>query len=218
MGEVSILTEKHQAILKEVANDAFLSSQFYFTGGTALSEVYLHHRASEDLDFFSEKKFDGGLIGEKVNLWSEKLHFRFTARFVEPTNIYILTFPDGGALKVDFGYYPYRQIELPGNYKSIKVDSKLDIAINKLLTITQWVEVKDFVDLYYLLQDYSFWDLQVGVERKFRMDIEPVLIAADFLAVEEFEYLPKMLKPLKLQDLKQFFRVQAKKLAGEAVE
>ena len=29
-----------------------LSSDFYLTGGTALSRAYLHHRFSDDLDFF----------------------------------------------------------------------------------------------------------------------------------------------------------------------
>ncbi|MDR1696214.1 MAG: nucleotidyl transferase AbiEii/AbiGii toxin family protein [Endomicrobium sp.] len=29
---------------------------FYFSGGTALSEYYLRHRYSEDLDFFRKMK------------------------------------------------------------------------------------------------------------------------------------------------------------------
>lgn len=32
-----------------------LKDQFYWTGGTALAVVYLHHRKSQDLDFFSDK-------------------------------------------------------------------------------------------------------------------------------------------------------------------
>jgi predicted nucleotidyltransferase component of viral defense system len=171
MGEISILTEKQRSVLEEVAKDPYLSSQFYFTGGTALAEVYLRHRESEDLDFFSEKKFDARIVSEKVKTWSEKLHFRFTARYVEPVNIFTLTFSDGSGLKVDFNYYPYHQIKSFEAYKGLSVDSELDIAINKLLTVTQRIEVKDFVDLYFLLQEYSFWDLRIGVERKFRIDI-----------------------------------------------
>ncbi len=218
MGKISILTENQKNILNIVAKDSFLSSQFYFTGGTALAEVYLQHRISEDLDFFSFQKYDIEIINEKIKVWSENLNFRFTSRYVDPLNIFMLTFNNGSELKVDFNYYPYRQINPPGIYQGFKVDSKLDIAINKLLTLTQRVEVKDFVDLYFLLQDYTFWDLRVGVERKFRTDIEPILIAADFLAVEEFDYLPKMLKTLTLSELKKFFREQAKKLGKKAVE
>jgi len=34
-----------------------LREKFYWTGGTLLSAVYLHHRRSEDLDFFSDSPF-----------------------------------------------------------------------------------------------------------------------------------------------------------------
>ncbi|MBN1181774.1 MAG: nucleotidyl transferase AbiEii/AbiGii toxin family protein [Bacteroidales bacterium] len=217
MGEIPIITQKQKDILKEVAKDPYLSPRFYLTGGTALSEYYLHHRISVDLDLFSEDKYDENIIADKVRSWSEKYKFRFTSRYVEPANIYMFKFPDGETLKVDFNYYSYRCIEPPMVSSGLKIDSKLDIAINKLLTVTQRVEVKDFVDLYYLLGEYSFWDLRTGVERKFRIDIEPILIASDFLAAEEFEYLPKMLKPLKLETLKKFFRDRARVLGKKSV-
>ena len=41
-----------------------LSKHFYFTGGTALSVCYLHHRQSDDLDFFTSEKLDDKLILE----------------------------------------------------------------------------------------------------------------------------------------------------------
>ncbi len=34
-----------------------LKNTFYWTGGTLLSFVYLKHRISNDLDFFSDKPF-----------------------------------------------------------------------------------------------------------------------------------------------------------------
>jgi predicted nucleotidyltransferase component of viral defense system len=37
--------------------DSPLCRRFYLTGGTALAAFYLHHRLSEDLDFFSENVF-----------------------------------------------------------------------------------------------------------------------------------------------------------------
>jgi predicted nucleotidyltransferase component of viral defense system len=217
MGEIPILNDKQKTILKEFSQDPFFSSSFYFTGGTALSAYYLQHRESVDLDFFSEKKFDTRQISTKVEAWRETHQFTLTTRFVDPLYIFFLRFPDGQELKVDFNYYPYKHIEDFQKIEGIRVDSKLDIAVNKLLTVTQRTEVKDFVDLFFLLQDYSFWDLRVGVERKFRMEIEPLLIAADFLAVEEFEFLPKMLKPLTLEELKEFYRELAKKLGKQSV-
>jgi len=52
MGKNSILNNRQSLILEEFQKSDFLTSKFYFTGGTALSEVYLKHRESVDLDFF----------------------------------------------------------------------------------------------------------------------------------------------------------------------
>jgi len=49
-----------------------------------------------------------------------------------------------------------------------------------------------------------------------RFDI--LLLAEDMLKVEDFTTLPRMIIPIKLDDLKKFFREQAKKLGMSAVE
>ena len=41
---------------------------------------------------------------------------------------------------------------------NLEIDSLLDIAVNKILTLSSRAEVKDFVDLYFLLQKFSLWD------------------------------------------------------------
>lgn len=50
-----ILTENQIAFLEQIKKSEFLAKNFYLTGGTALAAFYLHHRYSEDLDFFSGK-------------------------------------------------------------------------------------------------------------------------------------------------------------------
>ena len=55
---MSILSENQKRVLVIIASDDALAEHFYLTGGTALAEYYLHHRLSEDLDFFSEREFD----------------------------------------------------------------------------------------------------------------------------------------------------------------
>ena len=54
----SILTSTQIKILNFLSKKDVFQRNFYFTGGTALAEVYLHHRKSEDLDFFSETEID----------------------------------------------------------------------------------------------------------------------------------------------------------------
>jgi len=216
MGKVN-LTPKQQLIFNEVKKSDFLRQNFYFTGGTALAATYLHHRLSEDLDFFSQEKFDTLPILNLINEWGVTYTFKVTPEDKEAVKIFNLEFSDGEQLKVDFGYYPYKKLRKREVIDSIEVDSLFDIAVNKLQTIRQRSEVKDFVDLYFLLKTFTVWDLMEGVRVKFRMEINPYLVAVDYLKVNSFENMPKMLVPLELDELKDFYRDLAKKLGMEAV-
>lgn len=217
MGEIQVLTKEQKIILDEISQSEYLRSHFYFTRGTALSAYYLHHRDSDDIDIFSQEKIDNEVILGLMQNWSTKNHFTFTSNFVEVVYRFNLTFSDTTSLKVDFACYPYKQIEKPTLINNFPTDSLVDIAVNKLFTISQRDDIKDFVDLYFLLQKFSFWDLREGVRMKFRRDIEPLLLATDFLKAEDFDYLPRMIVPLSLDNLKVFFREEAKKLGKTAV-
>ncbi len=214
MGQNTILNEKQTLILNEFKEDVRLSSTFYFTGGTALSEFYLKHRESIDLDFFSPHSFSSQMLLEVVEGWSKKYKCTLQTQFIDPTYNYFLNFEDGDILKIDFARYPFKSLEPHLQKDGLPVDSLFDIAVNKLLTTNQRTEVKDFVDLYFLLQEFNFWQLKDGVKAKFNIEIDPFLAASDFTKVEDFELLPKMHKALDLTTLKVFFRDQSKALAG----
>ena len=111
MGEIQVLTKEQKIILDVVKQNNFLRSSFYFTGGTALSAFYLCHRYSEDLDFFSPKKFDNQVILTLMEEWGNKLKFSLQARFVEVVYIFNLIFENKASLKIDFSYYPHKRLE-----------------------------------------------------------------------------------------------------------
>ena len=79
MGNNPTFTKEQRYVIDKIKDEGTFTSLFYFTGGTALSYIYLHHRQSEDLDFFTEKNFnkDGGAwqvyVSEVEVLESEKL-------------------------------------------------------------------------------------------------------------------------------------------------
>lgn len=218
MGKISILTKEQKTILDQITKERPLTSRFYFTGGTALSEFYLKHRKSVDLDFFTDSEFDTQFLFNLLSRWSKILTFKLEAEFIEPTYRSILHFETGTKLRVDFSYFPYKRLKEGVNYNNLEIDSLFDIATNKLLTISQRANVKDFVDLYFLLEKFSLWDLITSVEKKFNLKIEPFILASDLLLVENFEFLPKMIKPLKLPTLKKFFEEEAKKLGRPSVK
>lgn len=219
MGKISILTQNQRKILDQIIKNNYIKDNFYLTGGTALSEFYLHHRYSEDLDFFTEKKYDTGIIMSIIRQLSQQLDCTYEAELIEFLYRFNLKFTDKQVLKLDFSYYPGIRIKKEKVYKGFAVDSLLDIAVNKLSTIQQRYNVKDYVDLYFLLDKFTLWDLIEGVRIKFRMEIEPWILASDLIyCVEKFDSLPQMIKPLTLEKLKFFFRNQAKNLGGKTVK
>jgi predicted nucleotidyltransferase component of viral defense system len=218
MGKISILTKDQTAFLSVLATSSYIKERFYFTGGTVLSEYYLRHRYSDDLDFFSEEKFDNAVILTLIETWSKQLHYTFTSRFIEVVYRFVLTFPSGIPLKIDFSYYPYKRLS-PGKKlpNGITIDSRFDIAVNKMATVSQRMDIKDYVDCYYLWQKESFYDLIHGREKKFHIPYEPLLFSSDLLTIETFTELPRMITPVTLPVLKMFFRKKAKELAQASV-
>lgn len=219
MGQNSILTRQQSKVFDELAKSKFLKSTFYFSGGTALSEVYLRHRESVDLDFFSPGEFDKQVLLNIVTKIAGSLGASLGSYKIEDiVNVYIFDFGGEDKLKVDFSFYPYIRLAEGSMYKGFQADSKFDIAVNKLLLIgSQRSEVKDFVDLYFLFEEFNTWQLIDGVRTKFNIEIEPFMLAKDFLVVSNFGHLPKMHKKLDLDTLKGFFMAQAKKLGKKSI-
>ena len=217
MGKIDFTTEQ-KSVIKAFKQESFLARSFYFTGGTALSIFYLHHRLSDDLDFFSENAFDAKKIMALVQKWTKRLGFKIKVEQIEEVLIFNLVFRNRQKVKLDFCYYPYQRLKRSENINNLALDSLLDIAVNKLLSINQRTEVKDFVDLYFLKDKFTLWDLLAGVKKKFRFEINPILLAADLLKVEEFDFLPRMILPLELNKMQDYFKKRSREIAGKFIE
>lgn len=211
-------TPIQKLIFDSFAKEKNLSGKFYFTGGTALSAVYLHHRESEDLDFFNEKDFENEPIIEFINSLVPKIKAKPKVTLKERVRIFEFFVKDKLLIKVDFAFYPYQRLKKGTILRGVPVDSILDIGANKIMTIMQRTTVKDYVDLYFLLKKNTFWDLLNHSQHKFNMEIDIMLLASNFLRVTSFDYMPKMLVPLKLEDLQDFYKDLAKKLGMSVVK
>lgn len=217
MGKIAF-TLLQEIVFDELTKHKDLKDSFYFSGGTALSVFYLYHRYSDDLDFFSERKLDDSLIVSFINTVAKKLGT--TAKITKKQTVMWFELTKGReTLKVDFLSFPYRRIGKGITYKGISVDSLKDIGANKLLTLNLKINPKDYVDLYFLLKEkFTIWDLLYAVEEKFRLQLDLISLGEDFLEVEKLEFLPKMVKPLTLPQLKKFFRKKAKEVGRKVIE
>lgn len=212
MGKVN-LTELQKLVFDKIAQDNTLKNIFYFSGGTALSVFYLYHRYSEDLDFFSEKEFDKQLVIRFISLLARSLNLKVRMTKKQMVLLFELQKEDRETLKIDFLHFPYPRLDKGLTYKQIKIDSVKDIGVNKLILLNLTEEAKDYVDLYFILKEkYSILDLIKGVKTKFNIDLDLISLGEDFLNAERLKFLPKMVKPLTLDQLKTFFKQEAKKL------
>ncbi|MBI5619845.1 nucleotidyl transferase AbiEii/AbiGii toxin family protein [Candidatus Gottesmanbacteria bacterium] len=218
--DISMHFIRHQQkFLDEIIKDPYIADRFYLTGGTALAACYLNHRLSEDIDLFSTKNLEEQRIGEIVSIIAARLRLKIEYARIHDRLAYTIEFPAREKLKVDIVYYPYEPIEQSKVfYKNLLIDSIADIAVNKLMTISQRTASKDYVDLYFILKKYTVWDLMHGVAHKFHMDIEPLFLSSLFTNAELLNDLPVMKKKLTLEELKSFFLKEAKRLASTMVK
>lgn len=132
-------------------------NDFYLTGGTALS-LLLGHRESEDLDWFNRKSFDPARLQPQL----EKLGKITAVELEENTlNAYL------NGVKIQFLGYRYRLLEPLLIWGKIKISSSLDIACTKLQTIGVRGGKKDFIDMFWLLKQFSIEELFTALKKKY---------------------------------------------------
>lgn len=219
MKKQHILTEKQRLFLEIFAANKSFADKFYLTGGTALAEYYIPYRYSEDLDFFSEDEID---VNSAVVFFKSKKKLLGYKSFELNTsfnrNMFFLNFNEY-VLKIEFTYFPFPQIEKPKIARNIKIDSILDIAVNKLFTIYQKPRSRDFMDLYMIQIKYKYpiRKLLSQARIKFDVDIDPLKLGSQFLLSEELKDYPRLLISLKESDWQDYFEEEAKNLGKKII-
>lgn len=211
----SILSNAQRKFLDLFNKESSLFKKFYLTGGTALSEFYLKHRYSEDLDFFSEEEF--ALL--PIQGFIKKAARQINAPKIEYQNFlglhtFIFYLTGTHKLKVDFNFYPFPRILKGLKFKNIVVDSDYDIAVNKLHTIAMQTRARDFIDIYFLIKekDYDLKDLIMKAKAKFDWHIDPLQLGYRLLQSNMVKDFPIMLKKINHNEWQDFFVREAKKL------
>lgn len=214
--EQTILTPAQKIVLALVAKEQRLAS-FYLTGGTALAGFYLRHRTSDDLDFFTHDVPDPLLhheFAERIKKELGAASMRYERLY--DRNQYFFQLPNE-ELKVEFTHYPFAQLEAPTPKDGVLIDSMRDIAANKLITILDRFDPKDFVDLFFIFQTRDLALVRKDAETKFDMKIGDIFLGSELAKVRRIETLPKMLKSLTIVELKAFFSDKARELSSNVL-
>jgi predicted nucleotidyltransferase component of viral defense system len=195
---------------------------FYLTGGTALSAFFLKHRKSRDLDFFTHveelilpfsHRLEASLI--KENLRVQRL--RGFHSFVE---LSVNSKDDSTA--VHFGLESPFRFEQPSEFEKIpgvKVDSLIDIATNKLLALFGRAELRDFIDVYFLVKER--YAREYLMEKSARKDpgFDQYWLGVAMERIDHFSGdSPDMLlltRPCSINEIKDFFCLWRKDILNE---
>lgn len=216
MAKEKILNVYQKQFLEFASDKKYICDNFYLTGGTALAVFYLGHRLSEDLDFFNEKEeVDLNVINRVLGEFRKKTRaVRIEQRSIFGIHNFFFHFSDKVILKVDFSYYPFPRIARGTKFKNVTVDSELDIAVNKVHTISLQPRARDFIDLYFLIKErkYDIKDLLMKAKTKFDWHIDLLQLGVQLLRAKEVKDFPKMLKPIKAQYWQDFFVQQSRRL------
>jgi len=139
-----ILDQQRLAILPALAS--FRANGFYLAGGTALA-LHLGHRDSVDFDFFTPQAFDTARLFEQVRGCFAD-HGVIKVQDEERTLTVILD----ASIKLSFFGYNYPLLRPLVRSDHLDLADIADIGCMKLSAITGRAEMKDYVDLYFLLQ------------------------------------------------------------------
>jgi predicted nucleotidyltransferase component of viral defense system len=204
----SLLNKHQKKFLNFFSCQPELHQRFYFSGGTALSEYYLQHRYSEDLDFFSEEE----IISADLNLFLTTNKSNFGATQIQyqrsfNRNIFFLNYADNAELKLEFTYYPFTRIEKGLQIDNIQIDSVLDIAVNKVFTLTQQVRGRDYFDIYMICQKYKFVfaDLLKKARQKFDYPINYLELGKNLYKIKTQLDDPILLKEINRENVEKYF-------------
>jgi len=123
---------------------------FVLVGGTALALQY-GHRKSIDLDFFGNIDY--------LDAHELLLDFETVGNTILATQSRVMIGFYIDNLKVDVVKYKYPLIRDIVIIENIRLANPIDIAAMKLAAITGRGKKKDFIDLYFLLKNYSMDDI-----------------------------------------------------------
>lgn len=192
-----------------------LSRELVFGGGAALAALHLHHRKSEDLDFFCNREIEPVELAT-LGAFLRKGTMTTEVEVVGPRTSLLLVRGSNYVGRIDFAYYPFEPVGRRTTWRGLTVESLEHMSVNKLQAVLTRNQPRDFVDLYFLLREGPIRDLDELLDYvRAKFDVAPhrLGLAARLLLVREIRELPKMIRAVGPKALIRFFEGKARELA-----
>ena len=138
----------------------FLRDAWYLAGGTALA-LQVGHRSSVDLDFFTKRK----LFNEKRVEENMSKYGKWVTNSISNGTLY----GEFLGAKISFiAYHFFTPAELMRKQGAVSLLAPLDIAVMKIIAVSQRGRKRDFFDLYWICQNASpLHDILLRVRKQY---------------------------------------------------
>ncbi len=191
----------------------FSNSKWYLAGGTALA-LQIGHRRSLDLDFFTPlKTFDQKKIEGIMNLEGDWV----TTSISEGT-----LYGEFFGAKVSFISYPFFIPSAPmRKHGTVSILIPEDIAVMKIIAISQRGKKRDFFDLYRIGQDIVPLPTslsRVHIQYAIRQNITHILKALVFFEDAEGDPEPDIYFDANWKQVKKFFTKEVASIAEKLMK
>ncbi len=200
--------DRYEILKKVVANISL--KNYYLAGGTALA-LQTGIRESFDFDFFVQEKFDENMLIEELN----KLG-KLEVTSVREGTVHIIL----NNIQFTFLYFPNNLIE-----KKVKVEeienfylaSIKDIAVMKLIAISQRGTKKDFFDLYYICNHFNITIEEILNLTKIKYNENKInyfhiIQSISYFEDAEDENLPKVFIEYNWDKIKEYYEQEQKRI------
>ena len=161
------LTPAARKVLKVIVPLA-TAKGFVLAGGTAVA-LHLGHRLSADFDFFTMRSFRPDSLHQAIN----GLDLETLVLQEEPGTLTL----SAEGVKISFFHYPYTFLEATSTLHGIQIAGLIDIASMKLMAMMQRGAKRDYVDLYWILQDIPFSKIAANMMNRYGANrVNPLVI------------------------------------------
>lgn len=181
-------------LLKSI-QEVSIFSEMRLVGGTSLA-LQIGHRKSIDIDLFGTLKSDDLEISKEL----DKIGNVTRLKKSENINIYLIN-----GIKVDIVNYHYKWLNEPFIFDELILAHKKDIAAMKLSAIIGRGTKKYFIDIFFLLQEYSLKQMLDFYSDKYHDgSVFIVLKSLTYFNDADENEEPIMLKNVNWIDIKDF--------------
>jgi len=188
-----ILPADQKKLFDTLKQNAWIG-EFYLAGGTGLALQY-RHRKSVDFDFFNKNDFINDEVLEALRSTGD-VEVQSEAKNTLHTLV--------NNIRVSFLGYKYPLLRDPLTLDHLKIADHLDIACMKLSAIVSRGTKKDFIDLFYLLENFALEDLFQYYSKKYPVADYRYILLKSLVYFEDADQdpMPVLYEPVLWEEVK----------------